>query len=162
MEEAEHRQGWQEGGHGGHQDHGAQSVEQGLQEARLGGQPLGPRWLPRHASLCFSCLQGSSVSMRVVVSGLLRKGHIGGQGTGLEPAPPGGGWCLSPAEGRVREGVLSGPCCPPPGSSLRESLQLVQSLCVCLPLLRASCWSTTSPTRSPLITSGTGFGTLKR
>ena len=35
MEEAEHRQGWQEGGHGGHQDHGAQSVEQGLQEARL-------------------------------------------------------------------------------------------------------------------------------
>ena len=129
------RQGWQEGEHGGHQDHGAQSVEQGLQEARLRGQPLGPHWLPRHEGLCFSCLQGSSVSMRVVVSGLLRKGHIGGQGTGLEPGPPGGGWCLSPAERRVREGVLSGSLLPtllgPPPERARSLSRACVSVSPC-------------------------------
>ena len=134
MEETERRQGWQEGEHGGHQDLGTQSVEQGLQEARLGGRPLGPRWLPRHAGLCFPCPQGSSVSMRVVVSGLLEEGshrwlrnRTGAWATRerlvLEPSRREG-------PGGCPVGV---PAAHLAGASPRESSQLVQSLCLSPP-----------------------------
>lgn len=98
------------------------------------------------------------------------KDHSVAQRAGLQSRRLGRSSCWSPAEGKPQEErkgacgewcAVGVPTTPPCWGLPLENVQLMQTACLCPPV-RASCWSTTSPTRSPSTTSRTGFGTLRR